>query len=34
MTKAQVARIMNPDYKPEQQIALLTAMRGQTRLPT
>ena len=30
MTKAQVARIMNPDYKPGQQIALLTAMRGQS----
>ena len=30
LTEAQVARIMNPDYRPEQQIALLTAMRGQT----
>lgn len=30
LTEAQVARIMNPDYRPEQQIALLAAMRGQT----
>lgn len=30
LTEAQVARIMNPEYRPEQQIALLTAMRGQT----
>lgn len=30
LTEAQVARIMNPDYKPGQQIALLAAMRGQT----
>lgn len=30
ITKAQVARIMNPEYRPEQQIALLTAMRGQS----
>ena len=26
LTEAQVARIMNPEYRPEQQIALLTAM--------
>ena len=30
LTEAQVARIMNPEYRPEQQIALLTVMRGQT----
>ena len=30
LTEAQVARIMNPEYRPEQQITLLTAMRGQT----
>lgn len=30
LTEAQVARIMNSEYRPEQQIALLTAMRGQT----
>ena len=30
LTEAQVARIMNQDYRPEQQIALLAAMRGQT----
>ena len=30
LTEAQVARIMNPEYRPEQQIALLAAMRGQT----
>lgn len=30
LTEAQVARIMNPEYRPGQQIALLTAMRGQT----
>lgn len=30
LTASQVGRILTPDYTPSQQIALLTAMRGQT----